>query len=215
MASRRWVEPVALAGSVARLEPLSLDHLSALINVGLEADIWRWMPRQVDSPADMRAYIEAALSAFAAGTEMPFATIEQASGLVVGSTRYMAIEPRHRRLEIGNTWLAPAWQRTAINTEAKLLMLGHAFNVLGALRVEFKTDALNERSRAALVGIGAREEGTLRWHMLTESGRRRDSVYFSIIEAEWPQVRMRLQQRLARLQAPPAASAAARAVDEV
>jgi RimJ/RimL family protein N-acetyltransferase len=215
MASRRWVEPVVLAGSVARLEPLSLDHLPALINVGLEAEIWRWMPRQVNSPADMRAYIEAALSAFAAGTEMPFATIEQASGLAVGSTRYMAIEPRHRRLEIGNTWLAPAWQRTAINTEAKLLMLGHAFNVLGALRVEFKTDALNELSRAALVGIGAREEGTLRWHMLTESGRRRDSVYFSIIEEEWPQVRMRLQQRLARLQAPPAAGTAVRAADEV
>ena len=202
MSSRRWVEPVLLAGSVVRLEPLTLDHLPALANVGLEADIWRWMPRQINSTADMRVYVEAALQACVAGTEMPFATIEHASGLVVGSTRYMAIEPRHRRLEIGNTWLAPAWQRTAVNTEAKLLMLTHAFNVLGALRVEFKTDALNERSRAALAGIGASEEGTLRRHMLTESGRRRDSVYFSVIEEEWPKVRMHLQQRLARLHAP-------------
>lgn len=199
MASRRWVEPVTLEGSAVRLEPLSLDHLPALISVGLEADIWRWMPRPINSPADMRAFVEAALDGLAAGAEMPFATIERASGLVVGSTRFMAIEPRHRRLEIGYTWLAPAWQRTAINTEAKLLMLAHAFGVLGALRVEFKTDALNERSRAALAGIGAQEEGTLRWHILTESGRRRDSVYFSVIEEEWPRVRLHLERRLARL----------------
>lgn len=204
MASRRWVEPISLEGSVVRLEPLSLDHLAALINVGLEADIWRWMPRQVNSPADMRTFVEAALAALATGTEMPFATIERTSGLVVGSTRYMAIEPRHRRLEIGYTWLAPAWQQTAINTEAKLLMLDHAFGVLGALRVEFKTDALNERSRSALAGIGAQEEGTLRRHILTESGRRRDSVYFSVIEEEWPRVRQHLVRRLARLSAAPA-----------
>jgi RimJ/RimL family protein N-acetyltransferase len=203
MASRRWVEPITLEGSAVRLEPLSLEHLPALINVGLEADIWRWMPRPVNSPADMRAFIEAALDALAAGTEMPFATIDRASGMVVGSTRFMAIEPRHRRLEIGYTWLAPAWQRTAINTDAKLLMLAHAFGVLGALRVEFKTDALNERSRAALAGIGAQEEGTLRWHILTESGRRRDSVYFSVIEEEWPRVRQHLERRLARLSAAP------------
>jgi N-acetyltransferase len=207
MASRRWVEPITLEGRAVRLEPLSLDHLPALVNVGLEADIWRWMPRQINSPADMRAYVEAALDALAAGTEMPFATIERASGLVVGSTRFMAIEPRHRRLEIGHTWLAPAWQRTAINTDAKLLMLAHAFGALGALRVEFKTDALNERSRAALAGIGAQEEGTLRWHILTESGRRRDSVYFSVIEEEWPRVRQHLERRLARLSAAPAPSA--------
>lgn len=206
MASRRWIEPIALEGSAVRLEPLSLDHLPALINVGLDADIWRWMPRQINSPADMRTYIEAALDARTAGTEMPFATIDKASGLAVGSTRFMAIEPRHRRVEIGNTWLAPAWQRTAVNTEAKLLMLDHAFGVLGALRVEFKTDALNERSRAALVGIGAQEEGTLRRHILTESGRRRDSVYFSVIEEEWPRVRLHLERRLARLSAAQAAS---------
>jgi RimJ/RimL family protein N-acetyltransferase len=201
MASRRWVEPVVLEGSVVRLEPLSLDHLAALTNVGLEAEIWRWMPRPMNSSADLRSYIEAALAALAAGTEMPFATIERASGQAVGSTRYMAIEPRHRRLEIGHTWLAPAWQGTAVNSEAKLLMLGHAFGTLGALRVEFKTDSLNDRSRAALVGIGAMEEGTLRRHMLTDAGRRRDSVYFSVIVEDWPQVRVHLEQRVARLAA--------------
>ena len=133
---------------------------------------------------------------------MPFATIEGASGRVVGGTRYMNIEPHHRRLEIGYTWLAPAWQRTAINTEAKLLMLTYAFNALGALRVEFKTDSLNEKSRTALLGIGAKEEGTMRNHMVTDSGRRRHSVYFSVIEEEWPQVRQHLDARLARLNRP-------------
>ena len=120
-------------------------------------------------------------------------------GTIVGGTRYLNIEPQHRRLEIGYTWIAPPWQRTAINTEAKLLMLSHAFNALGALRVEFKTDSLNAQSRKALAGIGATEEGTLRNHMLYESGRRRHSVYFSVIEEEWPRVRMHLEQRLARL----------------
>ncbi len=202
MATRPWVEPVVLEGSIVRLEPLSLDHLPALVSVGLDADVWRWMPRAVSTPADMRSYVETALAARAAGSEMPFATIERASGSVVGSTRYMAIEPRHRRLEIGNTWLAPAWQRTAINSEAKLLMLAHAFNVAGALRVEFKTDALNDKSRAALLGIGATEEGTLRRHMLTDGGRQRDSAYFSVIEPEWPSVRRHLERRIARLTAP-------------
>jgi RimJ/RimL family protein N-acetyltransferase len=170
--------------------------------VGLDAEIWRWMPRLVQSPADMRSYVEAALAARETGAEMPFATVERAANRVVGSSRYMAIEPRHRRLEIGNTWLAPEWQHSAVNTEVKLLMLGHAFNVLGALRVEFKTDALNDRSRAALLAIGATEEGILRWHMLTDSGRKRDSVYFSVIEEEWPRIRQHLEARLARLKRP-------------
>ncbi len=199
MTSRIWVEPVTLEGSIVRLEPLSLDHLPGLTMVGLDAEIWRWMPRLVQSPADMRSYVEDALAMRETGTEMPFATVERASNKSVGSTRFMAIEPRHRRLEIGYTWLAPAWQRTAINTEAKLLLLTHAFNVLGALRVEFKTDALNERSRAALLGVGTTEEGTLRRHMLTDQGRKRDSVYYSVIEEEWPRVRQRLEARLARL----------------
>jgi RimJ/RimL family protein N-acetyltransferase len=202
MAGRPWVEPVVLEGSVVRLEPLSVDHLQGLISVGLDADIWRWMPVAIQTPGDMRTYIETALAGRDSGREMPFATIEADSGRVIGGTRYLNIEPAHRRLEIGYTWLAPAWQRTAANTEQKLLMLGHAFNDLGALRVEFKTDSLNEKSRAALLGIGATEEGTMRNHMITQGDRRRHSVYFSVIEEEWPQIRQHLEARLARLNRP-------------
>ena len=199
MRGRPWVEPVILEGSLVRLEPLSLQHVPGLTAVGLDAEIWRWMLSSIQTPGEMRAYVENALLAAANGSEAPFATIERSTGKVIGSTRYLSIEPQHRRLEIGHTWVAPPWQRTAANTEAKLLMLAHAFNALGALRVEFKTDSLNERSRKALLGIGATEEGTLRNHMLTDSGRRRHSVYFSVIEEEWPRVRMHLEQRLARL----------------
>ena len=204
MTGRPWVEPVVLEGSVVRLEPLSHDHLPGLISVGLDADIWRWMPVAIQSPIDMRAYVDAALAGLDSGREMPFATIEVASGRVIGGTRYLNIEPAHRRLEIGYTWLAPAWQRTAANTEQKLLMIGHAFNHLGALRVEFKTDSLNEKSRAALLGIGATEEGTMRNHMITQGGRRRHSVYFSVVEEDWPHVRQHLEARLARLSGSPA-----------
>jgi RimJ/RimL family protein N-acetyltransferase len=205
MPGRPWVEPVTLEGKVVRLEPMSLDHLPGLIAVGLDSDIWRWMPTSIQTPGEMRAYIEKALAGRESGSEMPFTTIEASTGRVVGGTRYMNIEPHHRRLEIGYTWLAPAWQRTALNTEAKLLMLGHAFGPLGALRVEFKTDSLNDKSRTALAGIGAVEEGTFRNHMITDSGRRRHSVYFSVIEEEWPNMRQRLESRLARLMAPRAA----------
>jgi len=199
VAGRLWVEPVTLQGSIVRLEPLTLDHLPGLTSVGLEGDLWRWTLSVNQTPGDMRSYVEAALASATADTEVPFATIEQSSGRVIGSTRFLSIDAHHRRLEIGYTWIAPAWQRTAANTEAKLLMLTHAFNVLGALRVEFKTDALNERSRAALLGIGASEEGTMRNHMVTDSGRRRHSVYFSVIEEEWPRVRQHLDSRLSRL----------------
>lgn len=191
--------PVLLEGSIVRLEPLSLDHLPALIEVGLEPALWRWTLSFIASAADMRRYVEAALAEAAAGREVPFATVERASGRVVGSTRYLSIVPAHRRLEIGYTWIAPAWQRTAINSEAKLLMLGHAFERLGALRVEFKTDSLNEQSRRALAAIGAVEEGTLRNHMLSQGGRRRHSTYFSVIAEEWPAVRAHLEARIARL----------------
>jgi len=198
------VEPVTLKGSIVRLEPLTLDHLPGLTSVGLEGELWRWTLSVNQTPGDMRSYVEAALASATAGTEVPFATIEQSSGRVIGSTRFLSIDAHHRRLEIGYTWIAPAWQRTAANTEAKLLMLTHAFNVLAALRVEFKTDSLNERSRAALLGMGASEEGTMRNHMVTDSGRRRHSVYFSVIEEEWPRVRQHLDSRLSRLsQRPP------------
>ena len=195
---RPWVEPLTLEGTVVRLEPLSLEHVPGLTAVGLDGELWRWTLSSIQTPGDMRAYVEQALTAAVDGSEVPFATVERATGTVVGSTRFLSIVPQHRRLEIGYTWVASPWQRTAVNTEQKLLMLAHAFNALGALRVEFKTDSLNERSRKALLGIGATEEGTLRNHMLTDSGRRRHSVYFSVTEEEWPRVRMHLEQRLAR-----------------
>ena len=199
MTGRAWVEPVTLEGTHVRLEPMSLDHLAGLTQVGLDAEIWRWMPMFVQSPQDMRTLIEEALVEAEAGTMVPFTTIELATGKPVGSTRYLSIVPQHRRLEIGWTWLAPAWQHSAVNTEAKLLMLQHAFEKLGALRVEFKTDALNEKSREALLKIGAVEEGVFRHHMVMPGGRRRDSAYYSVIEEEWPRVHQHLSTRLTRL----------------
>jgi RimJ/RimL family protein N-acetyltransferase len=187
---------------LVRLEPLSRDHLPQLLEIGLDERIWRWMPVLVNGAADLRTIVETALANQAAGRELAFATIERAGGRVVGSTRYLNIEPAHRRLEIGYTWLAPAWQKTAINSAAKLLMLEHAFERLGAVRVEFKTDALNAPSRRALAGIGAVEEGVLRRHMIVQAGRLRDSAYFSVIAAEWPVTRRHLEQRIERLGPP-------------
>ena len=198
MTAGRWVEPVRLEGRAVRLEPLTLEHLPGLVEVGLDARLWRWTLSLIESADDMRSYVEAALDEAAAGREVPFATVERATSRVVGSTRYLSIEPRHRRLEIGYSWVAPPWQRSAVNSEAKLLMLEHAFERLGALRVEFKTDSLNEQSRRALAGIGAVEEGTLRNHMLSQGARRRHSTYFSVIEEDWPAVRTRLVARLSR-----------------
>src|SRR4051794_24912808 len=191
------VEPVTLTGTVVRLEPLSIDHLDALAEVGLDPVLWRWIPFPVRTRDDLRRYIEAALADREAGRAMPFATIERASDRPIGSSRYGTIDLTNRRVEIGWTWVAPAWQRSAVNTEAKLLMLEHAFERLGCIRVEFKTDALNEQSRNALLGIGAKFEGIFRQHMVTETPRLRDSAYFSIIDAEWPAVKERLQARLA------------------
>jgi RimJ/RimL family protein N-acetyltransferase len=144
----------------------------------------------------MAAYIQAALQAQAAGTALPFATIERASEQVIGSTRFMNIDVPNRRVEIGSTWIARPWQRSFVNTEAKFLMLRHAFEVLGCIRVELKTDALNERSRNAILRIGAREEGILRKHIVTWTGRVRDTVYFSILDDEWPRVKADLEAKL-------------------
>ena len=193
-----WLsEPLVLEGRVVRLEPLTSAHVPALSEIALEPELWRWTLSVIETPDDMHRYVDAALAARAAGTSYPFVTVERASGRVIGSTRYCAFEPTHRKVEIGYTFVAPAWQRTPVNTEAKLLMLRHAFEVLGMNRVEFKTDALNEKSRAALLRIGATEEGTLRAHLLTERGRVRDSVYFSVLASEWPGVEARLEQKLA------------------
>jgi RimJ/RimL family protein N-acetyltransferase len=191
------LEPVTLSGRLVRLEPLSSHHVEALSRVGLDPVLWRWNPRPpLTTREEMACYVQHALGQQVSGGALPFATLERVSGTVVGSTRFHTVEPDQPRIEIGYTWIAPRWQRTGINTEAKYLMLRHAFEVLGCKRVEFKTDALNARSRAAILGIGATEEGMLRHHMVTASGRLRDSVYFGIIASEWPAVRARLEDRL-------------------
>jgi RimJ/RimL family protein N-acetyltransferase len=192
------VEPVVLQGRHVRLEPLSHRHHPELCQVGLDDELLRWTEAYPPTPEGLRAYIEAALQLQAQGTALPFAVVSLADGRAVGSTRYGNIDRAHRRVEIGWTWYGRAWQRTAVNTESKYLLLGHAFDTLGCIRVEFKTDALNERSRRALRRIGAQEEGVLRHHMILPSGRIRDTVYYSIIDDEWPAVRVHLQTLLAR-----------------
>ena len=186
----------ALEGRYVRLEPLGSSHLEGLVAVGLDPELWRWTTSVVGTPEEMRAYLDEALEAQARGIALPYATIERNSGRVVGSTRFGNVDPTNRRVEIGWTWVAPPWQRTAINTEAKLLMLHHAFEAMDCIRVELKTDALNARSREAIRRIGAVEEGTLRSHMITASGRVRDTVYYSILRSEWPEVRRGLEERL-------------------
>jgi N-acetyltransferase len=190
--------PVVLEGKVVRLEPLALHHLDALCAVGLEPSLWALTTSRIASRGEMQHYVEAALGEQAVGSALPFATVERATNTVVGSTRYGNIVPQHRRAEIGWTWIAPRWQRTAVNTEAKYLMLRHAFDVMACRRVELKTSALNARSRAAMLRIGATEEGTLRRHMVQPDGSARDSVYFSVIDEEWPAVRERLEEMLRR-----------------
>ena len=190
------VKPVTLEGVHARLEPLSLAHLADLCKVGLDPELWRWTTTVVSTPDEMREYIETALRWQAEGTAVPFAVIATSAGRPIGSTRYANIDRANRRLEIGWTWYGREWQRTAVNTECKYLLLRHAFESLGAIRVEFKTDSLNERSRAAILRIGATEEGTLRNHMITWNGRLRDTVYYSVIDSEWPVVKARLEGKL-------------------
>jgi RimJ/RimL family protein N-acetyltransferase len=190
--------PPMLAGRHVRLVPLTLEHVPALWEAGNDDDIWRWTLSQIRSEHDMRLYVQAALARQADGGAIPFATTEAATGRVIGSTRYHNVEPLHRRVEIGYTWIGTQWQRTPVNTEAKYLMLRHAFETLGCIRVELRTDALNQRSRSAILRIGAKEEGTLRRHLRTDAGRFRDSVYFSILDDEWPEVKQRLEAKLAR-----------------
>lgn len=190
------VEPVVLEGGHVRLEPLTLDHLPDLIGIGLEPELWRWTTQVVRSPQEMEEYVRSALAEQAAGRALPFATIVKPAGRVVGSTRFGAIEPAHRRVEIGWTWIGAPWRRSIVNTEAKYLMLRHAFETWDCVRVEFKTDLLNARSRQALLRIGAKEEGILRSHLITATGRVRDTIYFSVVASEWPAVCAALKAKL-------------------
>ncbi len=189
MATGRWVEPVTLDGATVRLEPLTVDHLEDLARVAFDGDLWRWVMVQPTDVDELRQWMAAALDEASAGAEVPFATIDRASGRAVGSTRFMSIAAEHRRLEIGWTWLGSAHQRSGANREAKLLQLTHAFEVLAANRVEFKTDSLNRKGNSGLVGIGARLEGTFRNHMVMPGGRIRHSNYYSVTREEWPAVR--------------------------
>ena len=186
------VTPVVLLGKEVRLEPLGLIHAQGLYNRGrVEAD-WTHLPRScfVDL-ADTRHWIDEALGVEG---QLPFAIVETAKDKVIGSTRYLNIRPEHRSLEIGWTWLGQNWQRTAINTETKLLLLSHAFEKLGCVRVEFKTDTRNERSQRALQRIGATKEGVLRNHMIVQDDFVRDSVCFSVISSEWLGIKERLER---------------------
>jgi N-acetyltransferase len=191
-------DPFTLEGPLVRLEPLTTDHVEALCRVGLDERIWEWNPFGVYTPAEMAAYVGEAIALRERGAAFPFATIERATGTVVGSSRFGAIDEKNRRVEIGWTWLGPRWWRSGINTDAKRRMLGHAFEAWACRRVEFKTDARNERSRAAIERLGAKFEGTLRHHMVTRTERMRDSVYYSILADEWPNVRSSLDQELGK-----------------
>lgn len=174
-----------------------MAHLDDLCGVGLDPELWRWIPSQVTTRDDMRGYIKTALHEQETGASLPFVVIHVETSRAIGSTRYGNINLANRRVEIGWTWCAPAYQRSPVNTECKLLLLTHAFETLSMIRVEFKTDALNEKSRSALRRIGAVQEGIFRNHLICQSGRIRDTVYFSILDTEWPEKKHALEAKLA------------------
>ncbi len=190
------IEPIVLRGEHVRLEPMSPGHVDGLAAVGQEPSIWEFMVDRIIDRDGMRLFVEKALADQAQGRSLPFVTRLAATDEIVGTSRFGNISTADRRVEIGWTWIAPERQRSAVNTEAKLLMLTHAFEIWKCIRVEFKTDALNQRSRTAIRRLGAIEEGTLRQHMITDTGRFRDSVYFSILDNEWPQIRSDLRRKL-------------------
>lgn len=190
-------QPVTLAGRHVRIEPLSLNHTGDLLRAGREESIWSYMPNPAfRNIEDVKSWIAAARTEADSGQQIPFAIIDTSSSAAVGSTRLLNIRRPHRCLEIGYTWLAISAQRSAINTECKLLLLEYAFETLGAVRVEFKTDARNERSQRALERIGAFREGVFRRHMIMWNGHVRDSVYYSILDREWPVAKARLKEKL-------------------
>lgn len=192
------LQPITLQGATIRLEPLRIEHALALAHAGLHAELWRWQPAQLLTAGDMQNYVQTALEDQQLGSGLPFAMVDIATGQAIGSTRFIDAQLQHFRLEIGATWLTPAHQRSRANSEAKLLLLSHAFDNLGIKRVVFKTDMLNEQSRRALTRLGAVEEGVFRQHLYTASGRARDMVYFSILGNEWPDVKAALTNRMLR-----------------
>lgn len=192
------ISPITLTGKHVRLEPLSLAHVADLTAVAHDPAIWQFMPYgNMDSEAKMEAFVTDLLQRQAKGTDLPFAVVHQASGKAVGSTRYLEISLAHHAVEIGGTWYGAAYQRTAVNTESKYLLLCHAFETLGCIRVQLKTDSRNERSQRAIERIGAVREGVLRNHMIMPDGVIRDSVYYSILDREWTAVKAGLEAKLA------------------
>ena len=191
------LQPTILTGQSIRLEPLRIDHTPALTIAGLYPELWRLQPAPIVSEEDMRSYVQTALDDQQRGAGLPFVIVDVQTEQLIGSTRFMDIALAHFRLEIGATWLTPAHQRSRANTEAKLLLLGYAFESLGIKRVVFKTELLNEPSRKALARIGAIQEGTFRQHLYAASGRPRDMVYFSILVQEWASVKAKLTASLA------------------
>jgi len=191
------VRPVTLLGRFVRLEPLAEAHVPDLARVAGDESIWRYMLYgTVQSEEQMLAWVRDLLGRQARGTDLPFAVIHCPSGKAIGATRYLDIRPADRGLEIGGTWYGVDYQRTAVNTECKYLLLTHAFEQLGCVRVQFKTDLRNARSQRAIERIGALREGVLRSHMITPEGYLRDSVYYSIIAPEWPRVKALLEEKL-------------------
>lgn len=192
------MSPFSLEGKHVRLEPLRAEHAPMLWEIAKAHvnDLFQWIPYKLASLEDFQTFNRQVLDEQSRGISVPFATFERISNHIAGTTRYMNMDLANRKVEIGSTWIAPRWQRTAVNTEAKYLMLRHAFEVWNCLRVELKTDALNQRSRRAILRLGAKEEGTLRKHMLAYDGRQRDSVYFSILDSEWPAVKAQLESKL-------------------
>ena len=191
------VPPVVLEGQAVRLEPLRMEHAPALAAL-CEDEIFTWFSRVLRTQADVEAFITSALKAAEQGTERPFVILERETGAPVGSTRFLDIQREHRTLEIGYTWLARRVWRSRVNTECKYLLLRHAFETLGVMRVQLKTDQRNARSRAAIERMGAKFEGILRNHMLVRGGFVRDSAYYGVIDTEWPEVKARLEGFLAR-----------------
>lgn len=189
-----WVSPVILNGKYVRLEPMTEDHIPGLAEIGVGQTFWDFMLYgRMDSVEDMRNWVRDILSRAQNGTDLPFVAIHLASGKVAGATRYLNIMPKDRGLEIGGTWYGTEYQRTTVNTECKYLLLTHAFEKLGCIRVQLKTDLRNVRSQKAIERIGAKREGILRNHMILPSGQFRDSVFYSILDSEWPEVKKRLE----------------------
>jgi RimJ/RimL family protein N-acetyltransferase len=194
-----WKSPVTLTGKVVRLEPLTEAHVPALAAVGCDDRIWGLMLYgMIRTEQDMRVWVQGLLRSQAAGTDLPFVVVHLESGQVIGATRYLEMRPSHKSLELGGTWYAMDFQRTAVNTECKYLLLKYAFETLGCIRVQFKVDARNESSIRAIERIGAVREGVLRNHFIMQDGIIRDSIFYSILDQEWPDAKTRLEEFLER-----------------